>query len=104
MAQRIKKGDSVKIISGKDKGRSGKILRVYPKEGLVLIEGLNLRKRHRRPRKAGEKGSIVQFPAPMASSKIMPICPSCSNAVRIGFKVLEDGSRKRICKKCQYEF
>jgi large subunit ribosomal protein L24 len=104
MANRIKKGDTVVILSGKDKGNSGKILKVYPKNDLVLVEGLNLRKRHRRPRKAGEKGSIVQMATPMAQSKLMPKCPSCGKAARIGTHVTEAGERKRVCKKCKFEF
>ena len=104
MANRIKKGDNIVIISGKDKGSEGKVLRVYPKDGKILVEGFNLRKRHRKPRKAGEKGSIIQFATPLAASKIMPKCPSCSKATRVGFKLLESGDRKRVCKKCNVEF
>mgnify|MGYP003394533252 CR=1 FL=1 len=89
------------IISGKDKGNSGKVLRVYPKDKLILVEGYNLRKRHRKPRKAGEKGSIIQFPMPMAASKVMPKCPSCGKATRIG---TAKDTNKRFCKKCKSEF
>jgi len=94
----------VRIISGKDRGREGKVIKVYPKEERVLVEGLNLRKRHRRPRKAGEKGSVVELPTPFPWAKVMPKCPGCGKPVRVGVKILEDGGRKRICKKCGYEF
>ncbi|MBI2024110.1 50S ribosomal protein L24 [Candidatus Giovannonibacteria bacterium] len=104
MSARIKKGDSVIVISGKDKGHGGKVLKVYPGDDLVLVEGLNLRKRHRRPRKTGEKGSIVQSPAPMAMSKVMPKCPNCQKGVRVGSAGHESGERKRVCKKCEKEF
>ena len=104
MAQRIKKGDNVLVISGKDKGQSGKVLRVYTKDNLILVEGMNLRKRHKKPRKAGEKGSIIQFPFPLTASKVMPKCPSCDKATRVGTKILENKERKRVCKKCGTEF
>lgn len=101
---RIKKGDTVLIISGKEKGREGKVLKVFPKEEQVLVEGINLKKRHRRPRRAGEKGSIVNLPRPLALSKVMPHCPHCGKGVRVGFKVRPDGSKFRVCKKCGGEF
>lgn len=104
MASRIKKGDSVVVISGKDKGKGGKVLRVYSKEDMILVEGMNMRKRHRRPRKSGEKGSIIQFASPLSGSKVMPKCPACQKATRVGFKVLDSGERKRVCKKCGSEF
>lgn len=104
MSGRVKKGDTVVVISGKDKAREGKVLRIYPKEGRLLVEGLNLKKRHRRPRKAGEKGSIVELPMPFHLAKVMPKCPGCGKPVRIGFRILEKGERKRVCKKCGHVF
>ncbi len=103
-ATRIKKGDTVVIISGKDKGREGKILTVYPKEARILVEGINMRKRHRRPRRAGEKGSIIQVATPLASAKAMPKCSNCGKPTRVGFKFLESGTKSRVCKKCKVEF
>ena len=103
MPFRIKKGDMVRIISGKDRGREGKVLKVYPKDERLLVEGINLRKRHRRPRRAGEKGSVVELPTPLAAAKAMPKCPSCLKPVRVGMRVLE-GGRKRFCIKCKAEF
>ena len=99
---KIKKGDLVLIISGKDRGRKGKVLRVFPKERRIVVEGINLRKKHRRPRRPREKGQIVQLPAPLAVSSVKLICPKCGKSTRIGHKI--EGKRKyRICKKCGQE-
>lgn len=102
MNGRIKKGDTVVIISGKDKGKEAKVLSVHPKEGRILAEGINMKKIHHRARKAGEKGSIVNTNMPFAWAKALPKCPSCSKGVRVGFSAGED--KKRICKKCSAEF
>ncbi len=101
---KIKKGDKVKIVIGKDRGKTGKVLRVaVGKNGIVKVsvEGRNLRIKHMRPKKEGEKGQRIQFPAPMNLSNITLICPKCSKSTRVGCKVLEDKSKVRICKKCK---
>ena len=99
---KIKKGDQVLIISGKDRGRKGKILKAFPKEEKLVVEGINLRKKHLKPRKVGEKGQIIEFPAPLPISNIKLICPKCGKAARVGYKV--EGERKyRICKQCGQE-
>lgn len=99
---RIKKGDTVLIISGKDKGKKGKVLKSLPKDGRILVEGINLRKKHQKPRKAGEKGQIVEMPIPVSVSNVKIVCPKCGKAVRIGSKI--EGQKKyRICKKCDQE-
>ena len=96
---KIKKGDTVLIISGKDKGKKGKIIKAFPKERKVLIEGVNLKKKHQKPKKTGEKGQIIEKPAPINVSNAKLICSKCNKAVRIGYKIA--GSKKyRICKKC----
>ena len=107
---KLKKGDSVLIISGKDKGRSAKILRSFPKERRILIEGLNLRKRHVRPKRQGEKGQVVSVPAPIDASNVKLLCPKCGKAVRLGYKITVSPSNSsgqvkkvRICKKCKSE-
>lgn len=97
---KLKKGDTVKILIGKDKGKTGKILNVMPKEGKVTIEGLNLYKKHAKPKKQGEKGEIITLPRAINSSNAMIICPNCKSAARIGY-VVEGDDKKRICKKCQ---
>jgi len=98
----MKKGDNVLIISGKDKGRTGKIIRAIPKELKILVEGINLKKKHVRPKKDGEKGQIVEIPAALDISNVKIICPKCGKAVKVSYRV--DKERKfRICKKCGQE-
>ena len=99
---KIKKGDTVLIISGKNRGKRGKVLQVFPREGRVVVEGVNLRKKHIRPRRAGEKGQIVEMPAPLHVSNIKIICSKCRKATRIGYKIV-DKKKFRICKKCGQE-
>jgi len=96
---KIKKGDTIKIITGKDKGKTGKVLKVLLKKNKILIEGLNLYKKHVRPKREGEKGEIVLVPRPMDVSNIMLVCSSCNQATRIGHR-FEAGKKVRICKKC----
>jgi len=98
---KIKKGDKVKIIAGKDKGKQGRILQVLPKEGKVVVEGLNLVIKHVRPRRAGEKGQRIQFPAPLNISNVMLICTKCDKPTRVGYKILENKKKVRICKRCK---
>jgi len=95
----IKKGDQIKIISGKDRGKSGTVLSVFPDNGRVTVEGLNLYKKRVRPKRQGEKGETVLVPRPMFASKIMLVCSSCKKAVRAGFR-FESGQKVRYCKKC----
>jgi len=96
---KIKKGDTIKIISGKDKNKTGKVLKVVPRRSKVLIEGLNLYKKHVKPKREGEKGETVLVPRPMDISNILLICSVCGKAVKSGSRF--DGKIKiRICKKC----
>ena len=97
---KVKKGDSVLIITGKDKGRTGKITRALPKEMKILVEGINLKKKHIKSRREGEKGQIVDVPAPLTVSNVKLICPKCGKAVRVAYEI-KDGDKKRICKKCK---
>lgn len=99
---KIRKGDNILIISGKDKGKKGKVLSALPKAGKVIIEGLNLRKKHVRPKKQGEKGQIVSVPSAIDASNVKIVCTKCSKAVRVGFKI-EGDKKYRICKKCKQE-
>lgn len=99
---KIKKGDSVKLLSGKDRGKMGKVIRVLPKVGKAVVEGLNLVKKHIRPRKQGEKGQRASVPAAVDVSNLMFICPKCSKASRVGYKQGEK-EKFRICKKCKSE-
>jgi large subunit ribosomal protein L24 len=96
---RIHKGDTIKIITGKDKGKTGKILKVLPKKNKILIEGLNLYKKHIRPRRQGEKGEVVLVPRPIDASNIILVCSSCNKVVRVGYR-FEAEKKVRICRKC----
>jgi large subunit ribosomal protein L24 len=96
---KIKKGDNVLIIAGKDKGRTGKVTKAIPDALKVLVEGINLKKKHVRPKKEGEKGQVVEIPAPLNVSNIKIICPKCGKATRVGYKI-EKNVKSRICKKC----
>jgi len=99
---KLKKSDQVLIISGKDKGKKGKILKVFPEENRILVEGVNIRKKHQRPRKSGEKGQIIEMPASVSASSAKLICSGCGKAARMGYKITEK-DRYRICKKCGQE-
>ena len=105
---KIKTGDKVKLLSGKDKGKSGKVLQVFNKEERVVVEGLNLLIKHQRPRRQGQSGQRIQFPAPIAVSSVALICPKCGATTRIGYKLEKTNNEKgkkiaknRICKKCK---
>jgi len=105
---KIKKGDLVKILKGKDRGKKGKILEVFAKERKVIVEGINLLVKHVKPRREREKGQRIQFPAPMDVSKVMLICPRCNKPTRVGYKIIYqqiEGKKKRkkvrLCKKCK---
>lgn len=97
---KIRKGDQVLIISGKDRGRKGKIIEAFPKEARIVVEEINLRKKHMKPRKEGEKGQIIQVPAPLDVSNVKLICSKCGKPARIGYKI-ERKKKYRICKKCK---
>src|SRR3989344_6644357 len=96
---KIKKGDNIKIIKGKDKGKTGKVLRVLNKENKILAEGLNIFKKHSRPKKQGEKGEIVQVNRPIDVSNAMIVCSACGKTTRVGYRMNND-KKERFCKKC----
>ncbi len=98
---KIKKSDKVKIIAGKDRGKEGKVIEVFPEKKKVVVEGLNLAVKHMRPRRQGEKGQRIQFPMPLDSSNIMLICSKCGKLTRVGYKILENKKKVRMCKKCK---
>src|SRR3989344_530855 len=89
---KIKKGDNVLITSGKDRGRTAKILKSLVKERMVLVEGVNLKKKHVKPKKEGEKGQVVSKPVPMDVSNVKFVCPKCGKATRLGYKITKDPS------------
>ncbi|MDI6717516.1 MAG: 50S ribosomal protein L24 [Patescibacteria group bacterium] len=98
---KIKKNDKVKLIAGKDKGKTGKVIKVFLKEGKILVEGLNVAKKHIKPKKQREKGQIVSFPMPLNFSNTMLVCPNCGIAARVGFVAENNNNKARICKKCK---
>ena len=99
----IKKDDLVVVLSGKDKGKQGKVLAVDPKGGKVVVEGINMVSRHTKPRRQGEEGGIIKKEAPMYACKVMRVCPKCGKATRPAHKTLADGKKVRVCKKCAAE-
>ncbi len=96
---RIKKGDTVKVLSGKDKGKTGKILTVLPARGKVVVDNVNMHTKFERGRKAGESGKKIVFAAPVSVSKVMLVDPNSGNPSRIGFKFLENGNKQRVAKQ-----
>jgi large subunit ribosomal protein L24 len=99
---KIKKNDQVKILAGKDRGKTGKVLNVFPVEKRITVENLNLMKKHVRPRKEGEKGQRVEVLRKIDASNAMLICPRCGKATKTGFKKVAE-KKTRVCKKCQSE-
>jgi len=97
---KIKKGDNVIIIAGKDKGRRGKVLRVLPKEGKIVVENINRIIKHVRPKKQGEKGQRVEMSVPFNISNVKLICPKCGKPTRVGYRILSK-NKVRICRKCK---
>jgi large subunit ribosomal protein L24 len=95
----VKRGDEVLIISGKDKGKKGKVLEVSPTEKKVIVEGRNMVTKHVKPRRQGQLGGIVKAEGPLYISKVMPICPKCSKATRVGHGI-KDNKKVRLCKHC----
>ena len=103
MATRIKRGDTVEVISGNYRGAQGRVLSVFPRRERVTVAGVNIVKKHQRPVRAGRgevQPGIIEFEAPIHISNVMPVCKGCGERTRIGFALQEDGSRARICKKC----
>ena len=96
----IRKNDSVMVISGKERGKTGKVLRVKPKEDAVIIERINVVKRHTKPRGPQQAGGIVEKEASIPASNIMIMCDKCNAPVRIGQKLLADGNKVRVCRRC----
>ena len=95
----IKKNDKVVVLSGKDKGKEGKVLNAMPAEKKVVVEGINVATCHVKPRKQGDEGGIIRREIPMYASKVMLVCPKCGKPTRVATKV-EDGKKVRACKKC----
>ena len=102
MSMNVKKGDTVIVLSGKDRGKQGKVLGTVPADGKVVVEGINMVTCHVKPRKQGETGGIVKREAALAACKVQVVCPKCSKATRVSYKI-ENGKKTRVCKKCGAE-
>jgi large subunit ribosomal protein L24 len=98
---KIRKDDTVVVIAGKDKGKKGKVKQAFPREGQVVVDGVNMVKRHMRPRGPARQAGIIEREAPTEVSNVMLLCTKCNRPTRIGFRLLEDGSKVRICRRCK---
>jgi large subunit ribosomal protein L24 len=98
---KIRKDDTVVVIAGKDKGKKGKVKQAFPREGRVVVDGVNMMKRHMRPRGPARQAGIIEREAPTEVSNVMLLCTKCNRPTRVGFRLLEDGSRVRICRRCK---
>ena len=98
---KLKKGDTVKILLGKDKNRKGKIQKIYTSKDKILVEGLNIYKKHVKPKGEGQKGGIVEISRPILASKTALICPACAKPTRVGYSIAKNSKKQRICKKCK---
>ena len=96
---RIKKGDNVSVLSGNDKGKTGEVLEVLPKADRIVVKGINVRKKHVKPRKAGEEGGIISVECAIPTSKVNVVCPKCGKVTKVGYTVEKD-EKVRVCKKC----
>ena len=99
----IKSNDTAIILAGRDKGKKGKVMSVDPKAGKILVEGVNVAKRHKKPRKQGQPGGIITKETPIYASKVMRVCPKCDKPTRPAHSTDKDGNKVRVCKKCDAE-
>ena len=97
---RVKKDDTVLVITGKDKGKTGKVRQALPKQDRVLVDGINVVKRHTKPRPNVRQAGIIEREMPIHISKIMLMCSKCNHPARVGYTRLDDGSRARVCRRC----
>jgi large subunit ribosomal protein L24 len=97
---KIRKNDNVLVIAGKDRGKKGKVRKALPREDKVIVEGVNMIKRHSKTQGQARQAGIIELEAPLSVSKVMLICSKCNNPVRVGFRFLEDGKKARICHAC----
>lgn len=100
MASKVRTGDTVQVLTGKDRAKQGKVQRLIPGKGRLVVEGVNLVKRHQRRTTAARQAGIISLEAPIPASKVALVCPKCNRPTRVGFRFLEDGSKVRACHKC----
>jgi large subunit ribosomal protein L24 len=97
----IKKGDTVLVLSGKDKDKKGRVLAIFPSKQKLIVEGVNIVKKHQKPSRKYPQGGIIEKEGLIHTSKVMLVCPKCDKPTRIGARILEDGKKVRVCKKCK---
>jgi large subunit ribosomal protein L24 len=97
---KIRKGDRVRVLSGKDKGKEGEVMRALPREGKVIVEGVNIARKSQRPTRTTQQGGIIDKDMPIQVSNVALVCPSCGKPTRVGYKIDASGDKARICKKC----
>ena len=100
MSAKIRKGDKVKIMLGKDRGKEGAVVRVLAPQGRILVEGVNILKKHVKPGQVSKEGGIISVERPINASDVMLVCPNCKKPTRVGFGLTKAGNKARICKKC----
>jgi large subunit ribosomal protein L24 len=100
---KIRKGDRVRVLSGKDKGKEGEVMRSIPKAGKLIVDGVNVAKKHQRPTQATQQGGIIDKDMPIPVSNVALVCPSCGKATRVGYTFDRSGAKVRVCKKCESE-
>jgi large subunit ribosomal protein L24 len=98
---KVKKGDTVQVLKGRDRGKKGKVLMIFLSKAKALVEGINLVKKHKRQSRQDQKGGIITVEAPMAIANLMVFCKACEKPVRVGFKTNKDNTKSRVCKKCK---
>jgi large subunit ribosomal protein L24 len=98
---KVRKGDIVEVLQGKDRSKKGAILQAFPKDERVIVEGVNIYKRHKKPKRRGEKGQIVEVNAPIPVSNVILVCPKCSKKPRVGYTIDASGKKERQCKQCK---
>ena len=101
--QRIARDDLVEVLTGKDRGKRGQIRQILPRKGRVIVQGVNIVKRHRRPTQLGAPAGIIEVEAPLAISNVAPVCESCNRRTRVGIRFRPDGAKVRFCKRCDEE-
>lgn len=100
MISKIKKNDTVIVLSGRDRGKQGKVTQLFPRQSMVVVEGVNVRVKHLRTRERGRTGNRVQFAAPLPIAKVSVVCPHCGKPTRVKIQVGSEGERARICRRC----
>jgi large subunit ribosomal protein L24 len=97
---KIRKGDRVRVLSGKDRGKEGEVMRAIPRAGKVIVDGVNIAKKHQRPTRTTQQGGIIDKDMPIPVSNVALVCPSCGKAARVGYTFDKSGAKVRVCKKC----